>query len=360
MRGERRHELKQNELADWINNAIEKVKPYSKTALAVVTVAVVVFAVVAWWRRQSAAQEAGAWDNLYARMDSGQAAELERLAEQYSGSDVAGWAAVSAGDMYLSAGCRELFTNKASASQELQKAVNSYLTVLNEDHPPQVMERATFGLARAYESLAGTRQGQGELSKAIEQYGKLIKSWPDGVYADMAAERLEDLKRHETKEFYDAFAKFDPKPAFTDDQMGQGLSFGNAPDEGEIPDLLGGMGLDDSSADQSEPDGSSQPEAPSDDPGAEDGGDAPPANEPMESTAEDSTDEVEDATQPPEPAQTPSEPQEPKAEGQQSAPPSESSKSEPPKDDTSPATETPASDSAPASEDGKAATEQDS
>ena len=46
-------------------------------------------------------------------------------------------------------------------------------------------------------------------------YEEIGAKWPNGTYAAAASQRLQDLKRPVTKRFYDDFAHFDPKPAFS-------------------------------------------------------------------------------------------------------------------------------------------------
>jgi len=108
----------------------------------------------------------------------------------------------------------------------LQDAVNHYRSVQEGARKPALLQRASFGLARAYEALAGV---QGDLDKAIAAYGEVVDKWPDGAYGKMAAERLEDLGREETEAFYDKFAKFNPQPATPDapgaGSAGDGLPF---------------------------------------------------------------------------------------------------------------------------------------
>ena len=108
-------------------------------------------------------------------------------------------------------------------------------------HLAMLHERATFGLARAYEALAGTRQSQGELDKAIESYEELIAKWPNGMYREPATRRLEELRQQETKSLYDKFAQFDPKPALPDVPGLPGerppFSLDSLPEGGNLPGL---------------------------------------------------------------------------------------------------------------------------
>ena len=254
MKSQDRHKMHRNELADWLGNSIEQAKPYSNLMLGVVLLVVLGVGAVVWWSQQSAAQTAEAWAGFDRALSSGSPAELENIAEQYPDTEVAHWAAVSAGDVYLNTGCLQLFSNKSTASAALRDAVEHYRMVQDGTRVPALLERATFGLARAYEALAGTRQSQGELDRAIEAYKEIVDNWPDGAYGELAAGRLEDLSQRDTKAFYDKFAQWDPRPPLSDegDMPGTRLRFDSdsLPEEGAFPALPQYVTPDDSEADQ--------------------------------------------------------------------------------------------------------------
>lgn len=255
MKRERRHELQHNVLADWLGGVIEVVKPYSTAILALLLLGILAFGVFAWQAKVSATHSARAWDDFHVAFTSGEPSDLDDVAEKYPGTDVAHWAAVVAADVYLNEGCQQLFSSKASASQELRKAVENYKQVLKESRVSALRERATFGLARAYEALAGTRQSEGELDKAAQQYQEVVKSWPNGAYAPVATQRLKDLQQQEIKAFYDKFATWEPKPAYsppmpTPDGRDP-LDLGGLR-EGSVPDFSGALGLDDDEEEQEE------------------------------------------------------------------------------------------------------------
>jgi len=213
MKSARRHELQRNELAAWLARFYKRIEPYTNAALGVVILVLVCYVAYTWWSRQSGSKSAQAWDAVFVALSSGNPADMEGVAERFPTTPAGDWANVAAGDMRLAVGCDELFSNKATATQELQKARDAYMTVLDTSTNPVLRERATFGLARAYEALGGTRQSQGELGLAVEQYEKVVQQWPNGTYATNARRRAEDLKRQETKEFYDEFAAHDFSPA---------------------------------------------------------------------------------------------------------------------------------------------------
>jgi len=215
MKSEERHRLQQNVLAEWLTEVVNTVRPYANAILATVLLVVVVLILWRWWQQQSALASEHAWDELYSAANAQDSATLDRVAEQNPGTDAASWAAVLSADIHLAAGTDDLFSNKASASQELRKAIEKYLLVRKESRITALRERATFGLARAYEAMGGTRQSEGELEKARETYEEVVKNWPDGTYQQAATIRLEDLKSQSTKAFYDKFAQYDPQPSFS-------------------------------------------------------------------------------------------------------------------------------------------------
>ncbi len=216
MKAQQRHKMHRNELLDWLNKTNEQVKPYSKAILGLGLLVILAIGAALWWARQSAAETAAAWDSFYRAMASRDPSELEDIIERQPGADVAHWAGVVAGDLYLAAGCRQLFSNKSAAADDLRHAIEHYRSIQEESQISSLVERATFGLGRAYEALAGTREAAEGLDKAIEAYRQLAEKGSGGPYRSMAARRLEDLGQKKTKAFYDRFATFDPKPAFAD------------------------------------------------------------------------------------------------------------------------------------------------
>jgi tetratricopeptide (TPR) repeat protein len=207
MKSERRHELEQYSLAQWLIQAVNRIKPYTNAILAGIAVVVLVALVVTWMSGSSEARTGRAWDQYFSALGEPASAlsDLEEVAKNNPRTAAGTFALLTAADLQLDSGCNLLFTNKASANLELHHAVDNYLKVLEGRGSPAVLQRATFGLARAREAL-------GEADKARESYQQLVKQWPGEVYALAGAKRLEDLDKQSTKEFYDRFAKFDPKP----------------------------------------------------------------------------------------------------------------------------------------------------
>jgi len=236
MKRERRQELKENELAELIGRWMQKIAPYSQAILVGLVAIVVLY--VGWmvWANWARAVEQNAWNALYAALESGGPADLEAVAEQYPRTDAGHWARLLAADLHLRFGCQEILTNKANAAQELRKAIDGYLAVRGASGSPFFQQRVLWGLARAYEALSGTRQGQGELENAIKVYQELVDRWPDGPYAELARRRIAFLNKPENRQFYDMFAAYEPpKPTTSTEGTGSALPPPISPGPTEVP-----------------------------------------------------------------------------------------------------------------------------
>lgn len=194
--------------------------------------------------------------------------------------------------------------------------------------PPYLLalhERATFGLGRAYEALAGTRQSQGELDKAMESYEAVVAKWPNGAYREMAERRLEALRQEETKSLYDKFAQFEPKPAQPDVPGLPGgrppFDLDSLPEDGSLPGLPDSLmpGADDEPVTEG---GAAPADA--------DGGKSGPVDSAAPASEEPSGPEMPSAQEPAKPEETPARDQpKPEAAPADSAPAKQSPGQEP-------------------------------
>ncbi len=126
MKRERRHELQHNELADWLANAIEKLKPYQNVIFAVVVAVILAAGVYAWISHASEAKSVAAWDKLNSGLESGNPGSLAQVMDDYPNTNVADVAAVVSADFRLNDGCNRLFHDKAVAEQQLSQAIELY------------------------------------------------------------------------------------------------------------------------------------------------------------------------------------------------------------------------------------------
>jgi predicted negative regulator of RcsB-dependent stress response len=206
MKTERRHELQTNVLANSLARWIEAAKPYSRAALAVVIVVAAALFGWAYLSSQNTRHVADGWTEFFDAVGGRNPDPRELLRDistRYSGTMVAQWARLTLADIELDEGTNRLLQDRKPARDELREASQSFQSLLREASHPTILQRATFGLARAHEAL-------GELEKARNEYRSLATQWPEGPYAAAAKARANDLEQAGTKGFYDWLAKYEP------------------------------------------------------------------------------------------------------------------------------------------------------
>jgi tetratricopeptide (TPR) repeat protein len=216
-----------------------------------------------FWTNQQRTQASEAWEAFFAATRSflPETEKLEQIATQFPSEDVGLWSRIVLGDHYLADGAEGLFNDRPRARASLEKAVENYQYVLDHTRQDDLRERAEFGLARAFEA-------QGELDKARQRYQVLIQNAPNGPFSILARSRLDDLDRERTKEFYDWFAKHEPKsstpgapatgeqPPFDFDSLPTPSS-GSGPSFLEMPQPPGASGKSPPAAEPGAPDAAS-------------------------------------------------------------------------------------------------------
>ncbi len=210
MKSERRHELERNQLLAWFLETSDQIKPYTNLILGGILVLLLVILGGTLINNFQKGRSGGAWDDYFNSLSGSDRTALENVAQKHPGTPAAHWALETLANLELEAGCNLLFVNKTSANLELRKAVEHFQAVLNQAGSSVLLEQATYGLARA-------REAQGDLEQAAKAYQAIGEKWPKGTYAEVAKERADDLKRQDTRSFYDKFVKYDPKPALANE-----------------------------------------------------------------------------------------------------------------------------------------------
>lgn len=206
MKTERRHELATNDLADWMGERIEALRPYSTAIWGTVLAVIAVILVVVYTSRKREAQLERTWDSYFSAQRETTPEGLRSVAEAHPRAPAGLWSRLTLADIQLRKGVDGMFSFRAEGEDSLKDAVEAYEYVIaNAPRGSLLAERATFGLGEALES-------QNELKKARAQYETLIETWPEGAFSMQAKQRLVDLEKASTKQFYDWFAKQEPKP----------------------------------------------------------------------------------------------------------------------------------------------------
>ncbi|HEY2412671.1 MAG TPA: tetratricopeptide repeat protein [Pirellulaceae bacterium] len=204
MKAERRHELKHNELADWLGERMEMVKPHTTgILLGLALLAAIVLATAFYFSGETHAA-ATAWSSYFdAFNDRDPQRVLQDLATKQSGSKAAWWAQAALGDMNLSEGTSLLYSDRKEAQKRLEAAEAAYKQVERADDP-MLKNRALLGLARVYESTFKPDEAR----KYYEQVAASEKDSPLGKQAAADAKRLKDSRE---LAFLDWFATQTPK-----------------------------------------------------------------------------------------------------------------------------------------------------
>jgi predicted negative regulator of RcsB-dependent stress response len=196
MKSKRRHELQQNDLADWIADLIERVKPYSKIALASVVAVVVLAGGAMYLMSRASGRQASAWQEYLQAVNSADLKKLKDMVAANEETSAAVAASMQIGLRQLEAGNSLLLTDASEARVSLEDAITHFNKAREWTDDDLVKQVATYQLARGHESL-------GNIDRAMSEYKELVTGdWKDCALSKQAGERLEDLKRPSTQEFY--------------------------------------------------------------------------------------------------------------------------------------------------------------
>jgi hypothetical protein len=214
MKGERRHELQHNDLAEWIVTSYERILPYRSSILGGGFLLLAILIGTWIWRGHAASQSAAAWAALGVpgfQLDfiNGQQTLglLEHTTQTYPGTTPAEWAEVFKGDAFLMDGVNRVLADKKGGITNLTMARDSYTKALDSTLPPAAREQALFGKARALESLL---MDKSQLGEVVAAYEEVNKNFPNGMYKAIAEQRIEQLQKSDAVTFYRQFAAYTP------------------------------------------------------------------------------------------------------------------------------------------------------
>lgn len=190
MDSQHRHELQENELADWLTDAIEWAKPNAAALVGAALAVVLAFFGWSWLQSANSANEQAAW-NLFSRSVVLGAPDLNELetAASFTDSSVAPWASITWADGQLLTASVQFFRDRAASKEAAEKATETYTRLAGDRSAPQILrDRAKLGLARAAE-LTGDAQAAAKLYAEVS-----------GAFADIAAKRSEALATSSAKQ----------------------------------------------------------------------------------------------------------------------------------------------------------------
>lgn len=207
MKSEHRHELAENDLSKIISRWRDQLEPHAnKILIGFLLVAVLVVGGIVAMRSTSASSSVGFTELVLANG----AEDFETVAEDFDGTLAGTWARLRAGEEYLREGLRLSLSDRPASNERLEQAQVSFEKVLKgADVPPEVREKALYGLATTLEAMSSQQTGTGP---AIEAYQRLIDEFPETRYRRWAEERIATLESPQAQEFYAWFHSQNPKP----------------------------------------------------------------------------------------------------------------------------------------------------
>jgi hypothetical protein len=192
-----------NTLAEKTLEIVDRLRPHANAI--VMAVGGAALAMLAWLlvSNQTTAGRAQSWDAfLDAVASDTQPMLVDSLGDvirRYPGTPAAQWSEVVLADFAVSEGTDLLFSNREQGVQRLQSAVEAYSAVLAARPRGLLATRATFGLAKARESL-------GQFEEARRGYEAVATEQAAGGFMHLAKQRLTALNRPVMQEWYDWFA----------------------------------------------------------------------------------------------------------------------------------------------------------
>lgn len=220
MKTERRHQLQHNELADSIGSFIQRLAPYGNWIVGGIILLVGAVFGGQYYMSQQAAKNEQAWNAYFGAASKRDLkdgpvklspARLNGIVKAHPGTVASLWAEQKLGDTRLQNGISLMFTDPSEGRSELNKAQSNFEAVLagakslDREKAKPLLQKATFGLAQTYETLAST----GDVKEALKHYGEIVSRWPGDGYALRAKERVAALKRQQELGDNSFYAEFE-------------------------------------------------------------------------------------------------------------------------------------------------------
>lgn len=192
-------EIEGNALAEKTLEIVDRLRPHANAILLALGGAVLAMAAWVFTSAQTAATKSQSWDAFLAGLSGGDPQAFDEVVRRYPGTPAAEWSRLVMADMALIDGTELLFVNKDQSPPRLQAAADLYASILAARPSGMLAERATFGLAKARESL-------GQLGEAGRGYAAVAAEFPEGALAGLAREHAAMVDRESTRQWYDWFA----------------------------------------------------------------------------------------------------------------------------------------------------------
>lgn len=199
MKAERRHELQQNELADWLAAKYVGVRPYVTTIVAVIVAVAAVWIAYSWYRSSVDSAKMETWNQFYKAVESSTTNDdtpLRDFVRDYQDSPAGVIAQQRLAMLQMSIAANRQLSNRSGSLAAYQEAIDNFSEVIAKTDNEALKRFASFQIALA-------RESRYELDAAIKAYEEIIEKWPGSMEAQEAALRVADLKNPATVAWYD-------------------------------------------------------------------------------------------------------------------------------------------------------------
>ena len=195
----------ENELAKVVEKSLPFLDKHGNTLLLAVAGVLALAALIIFATKWSST---GGDDQGWAMISAANATEdYAKIAEDYPGTNVGMWAKLIEADSYQQSAVQLSFTDREASRNELERAKKQYDELLKMTLPREIEEKALFGLAKCAEIGC-----DGDTGEAIAAYEAVVAKFEDSIYKDSVEQRVADLKRADSKEFYTFWGAQNPKP----------------------------------------------------------------------------------------------------------------------------------------------------
>ncbi len=189
MKSKQRHQLKQNELQETLEEVWLFLQKQSSKVISIAVLAVVIVGMIIYLNYSNKQVRAQQWDQLFILSTRGantRPEDLQMLADQSSDHNFAAFALTRAGDIWL---MQAMFDSGTDKEKSFQQAEQAYSAVVNKYNKNIIaLGSASMGLGVVYENT-------GQWYKARDTYRKLIgnKELLGTGVAMLASERLHNI-----------------------------------------------------------------------------------------------------------------------------------------------------------------------
>ena len=204
---DRRHELQQNDLAAYLEQANKRIEPYSKQILVAILLVLAVLVAYSFYNSEIEADSSMATMELIqnTNVPSQDSAALSNINTEFIETSAGKLAKLYEGMALVSQGNQDIYTERELAVESLNSGIEVLTAAANNTDDDLIKSRAHLGVA-----LANVTLGNNE--NAIKAYKQVIAANESEAMVENATSRIESLKSPSSEEFATWFQTADFTP----------------------------------------------------------------------------------------------------------------------------------------------------